>query len=231
MNDILYGFDGIFYTAVKDVSESNARMQEIMIDFVAHGKAGYEPETTKIVKGLVKEGDTCVDVGASIGYFSLLFARLVGKNGKVYSFEPVKEQHPWFINNLEINNFKDRIKLYDDAAWDKVETREMETAALLKGSKIKVSCIPLDNVLFDLPKVDFIKIDVDGAEAQALKGLQKTIAKNKDLKMIIEYYPKYLEAAGNKPEELMELLNKDFTIKEVIGDLGDGVCNYLCIRK
>lgn len=231
MNDILYVLDNIAYTVCRGIPESEGRMHEIMMDFVAHGKAGYEPETTKIVKELVKEGDVCVDVGASIGYFSLLFGKLVGKTGKVIAIEPVKEQHSWFMGNVANNNMQDIITLYNAAAWDKEELREMETAALLKGSKQKVQCLPLDKILVNLPKVDFIKIDVDGAEVQTLKGLQKTIAKNKDLKMIVEYFPKYLEAAGNKPEELMELLNKDFTIKEVIGDLGDGVCNYLCIRK
>jgi FkbM family methyltransferase len=226
-----YEFAGFRYLVYPEVKPQDVKMTEIMLDFVMHGKSGYEPETTKIVKNLVKEGDVCIDVGASIGYFSLLFAKLVGETGQVISIEPVRMQHKYFISNVEANGLQNRIKLYDCAAWDKEEEKEMFSAALLKGTGTKVKCIPLDTILDKLPKVDFIKMDVDGSEPQALKGLEKTIAKNPQLQLIIEYYPKYLELAGNNPDELMAYLKDKFTIEEVIGDLGGGCINYLCKRK
>ncbi len=223
--------DGLQFLVYPDINPKQEKMAEIMLDFVAHGKAGYEPETTKIVKGLIKEGDVCVDVGASIGYFTLLMGRLVGKTGKVIAIEPVPEQHPYLAMNVITNGLKDRVSIYNVAASDKVEDKEMFTAALLKGTNTIVHCIPLDDILADLPKVDFIKMDIDGSEPQALKGLEKTIAKNKDLKLIIEFYPKYLKAAGNSPEELLALLTKDFAIEKIEKDYGDEYWNYLCIRK
>jgi FkbM family methyltransferase len=228
---LFYEAGGFQYLVYPDIKPEQQKMAEIMLDFVMHGKAGYEPETTKIVKELVKEGDTCVDVGASIGYFTLLMGRLVGKTGQVIAVEPVPIQHPYLATNIIVNGLKDRVKIYNVAASDKVEDKEMFTAALLKGTNTKVHCIPLDDILAELPKVDFIKMDIDGSESQALKGLEKTIEKNPNLKMIIEYYPKYLEAAGNNPDELMAYLKDKFTIEEVIGDLGGGCVNYLCKRK
>jgi FkbM family methyltransferase len=228
--DIYYSKDGIMYLAYKDVSPSNVKMSEIMIDFLLHGKEGYEPETTKIVKGLIKEGDVCADIGASIGYFSLLFAKL-SKTGRVHSIEPARCQHEYFMKNMIANNVSDRVKLYDCAAWDKEEEIEMFSSALLKGTNTKVRCIPIDKILEPLDRVDFIKIDVDGSEVQTIKGLQKTIAKNPNLRMIIEYYPKYLKLAGNDPQELMALLEKDFTLTKVEKDYGNEYWNYLCIRK
>ena len=228
--NIVFAIDNMKFVICRNIPREQTKMTEIMLDFVAHGKAGYEPKTTKIVKELVKEGDVCVDVGASIGYFSILFARLAGEKGKVYAIEPVQEQHPYFLDNVALNGFQNRINLYNCAAWDKEETKEMFSAALLKETNTKVQCVPLDLILKDLPRVDFIKIDVDGSEIQALKGLEKTIAKNPNLRMIIEFYPAYLKSAGNNPEELMEILNKDFTLTK-IGDLGEDYWNYLCKRR
>jgi len=228
--NIIYVIDNMRFVICRNIDREQTKMTEIMIDFVAHGKAGYEPKTTQLVKDLVKEGDVCVDVGASIGYFSVLFGKLVGEKGKVYAIEPVKQQHPYFLDNISINGLQNIVNLYSCAAWDKEEIKEMFSAALLKETNTKVQCVPLDLITGDLPKVDFIKIDVDGSEIQVLKGMEKTIEKNPNLKMIIEYYPKYLQDAGNNPQELLDILNKNFTLEKV-GDLDENYWNYLCIKK
>ena len=66
----------------------------------------YEPNQTEIVKKYVHEGDIVVDIGAHVGYYTLLMAQLVGKNGKVYSFEPDPVNFQLLKKSVEINGFE-----------------------------------------------------------------------------------------------------------------------------
>ena len=80
----------------------------------------YEPNQTKIVKKYVHEGDVVIDVGAHVGYYTLLMAQLVGKNGKVYSFEPDPVNFELLKKSVEINGFENVI-LIQKAVSDTTE--------------------------------------------------------------------------------------------------------------
>ena len=69
----------------------------------------YNKFETEIVKNQIKESDIVIDIGAHIGYFSLIFAKLVGNNGKVFSFEPEPENYKILKKNIEINNYQNVI--------------------------------------------------------------------------------------------------------------------------
>src|SRR3990167_3189332 len=216
--------------------DSNKAMAEIIEDYRIYGQQDriWEPETTKIVKEQVKPGDVCVDVGASIGYFTLLFARQVGKDGQVYAFEPTGNQFTYLTRNVSINGYTDIVKSYKLAAWDKIEHNLIRKGSEESGSKIQANAgfenelegAVLDDVLPE--RVDFIKIDVDGSEPRVLKGLIKTIERNKNLKMVIEYYPKCIEELGNDPKEMIDILDRYFTYEQIPNDYGDGYWNYYC---
>jgi len=228
--------------------EKNLAIKEIISDYSVYKSENkiYEPETTKIIKETVKEGDICVDVGASIGYMTMQLARQTGKTGLVYAFEPTANQFPYLQRNIAINGYADRVKPFNLAAWDKNENNfiRRDTAmnketekSLGNPARIQVNDghinkpmqgVALDDVLPE--RVDFIKIDVDGSEIKVLKGLTKTFERNPKLKMIIEYYPEYQEKLGNDPEEMMALLDKYFT-HEKVGDYTDKYYNLICTRK
>jgi len=219
---IRHDIDGLKF--VYYVDKEIGFMAEIQRDIFLH--KNYEPYSTDIVKSVLKEGDVAVDVGASIGYFTLQFAKAVGKTGKVYSFEPITLQIPYLEENIRFNGFQDRVKVYNLAASD-----INGTIMINPSHKSEVQGVILDEILSDVPKIDFIKIDVDGTENQVLKGLSKTFEKNKDMKMLIEYYPKYLEMAGNSPKEFMDLVGKFFKAGRVMGEYTDDYYNLYCIRK
>ena len=80
----------------------------------------YEPNQTKIVKKYVHEGDVVIDVGAHVGYYTLLMAQLVGKNGKVYSFEPDPVNFELLKKSVEINGFEN-VVLIQKAVSDTTE--------------------------------------------------------------------------------------------------------------
>ena len=220
--------------------DDNLAIKEIIDDYLAHKSQGrdYEPETTKIVKDIIKPGDICVDVGASIGYMTLELARATGEKGHVYAFEPTNNQFPYLERNMELNGYKNRVTAYNLAAWDKQEKNFVRRDEGKPGqNRIQTNAgftKPIEGVVLDdvLPeKVDFIKMDVDGSEPRALKGLLKTFERNKNLKMIIEYYPACITGCGNDPNEMMAILDKYFTYEKIEGDYNDEYWNYLCKRK
>lgn len=218
--------DGLKFALPDD---KNQAAKEIISDYLAHKAQGrdYEPETTKVIKSLIKEGDVCVDVGASIGYMTMQMAR-ASKN-KVLAFEPTSNQCEYIQKNAELNGFD--VQVHNLAAWDSAETEfvRMENIHMNAGNETPMKGVVLDDVLPE--KVDFIKMDIDGSEPRALKGLIKTFERNPQLKMIIEYYPKCIEELGNKPQDMLDVLDKYFNYERIPGDYNDEYYNFVCTRK
>ena len=211
-----------------DAEEKNTAMKQIMDDFILHGE--YEPNTTELFREHIKEGDTCVDVGASIGYFTLLMAELTGNTGHVISLEPTKNQYPYLIKNIEANQYSHIVDAYNLGAWS--ENTEIRGKINL-GHEGNMKVITLDSLLSDpIPKkVDFIKIDTDGAEPEILKGLEQTVINNPQLKLIIEFYPKYIENLNLNPQDVIDFLDKHFTYSKIEGDYTSEYYNFFCVRK
>lgn len=189
----------------------------------------WEPETTDIVKKHVKEGDSCIDIGASIGYFTLLFARQVGSTGHVISIEPTDFQQPYLLKNIKNNGYKDRVEVHNVGAWDKTETLLMPRNAP-RYVQTESPCMAVDDIVKGR-RIDFIKLDCDGPEPKVLAGLVKTFENNSHLKMVVEYYPKYIKDAGCDPKEFREIIDRYFEFEIVEGDYSDGCWNLFCRRK
>lgn len=137
-------------------------------------------EQSSFMLDYLKEGMTVLDIGANIGYYSLIFSNIVGQNGKVYSFEPTKSTYTKFIKNIELNQCKN-IFSYNKALSNVNEKRKLyyaddhgRNAFAPEGKNTEfedVECISLDEFINQNNlKVDFIKIDVEGAELLVLKG-------------------------------------------------------------
>ncbi len=227
-NHLVFVRDGLGFVVIPNIEIKDSAIFEILLDFVAHGKE-YEPFTTKIVKDIVKPGMTCLDIGASLGYFTLQLSRQVGREGKIIAIEPTCHQFPFLVENINTNKATN-VEALNIAAWDKNEKKLMP---INSGTQFEADCKPLDEVLEakGIKEVDFIKMDIDGSEPWALRGLERTIERSKNLKMIIEFYPKYLEMAGSSEKEFLSLLDKYFTYEKIAGDYGDNYWNLLCKRK
>lgn len=191
----------------------------------------WEENTTKIVEDNVKKGDVCVDVGASQGYFAMLFARHAGPTGTIVAIEPTDFQQPYLKKNFKKNGYKNITQVHC-GAWDKDETKRMPLNAP-PYCQFKLRCRPVDDILEELGiwQVDFIKVDVDGPEPKVLRGLERTFQRSPNLKMVIELYPKYIENAGCSVEEFNEVINKYFDYTIIPDDYEDGCWNLFCIRK
>lgn len=207
-----------------NTKETSKSMQELMRDFMLHGS--YEPHTVKLVKEHVKEGDVCIDAGASLGYFTLLLARQVGEKGKVYSFEPTRNQFPYLKANVKANGYENRVEAHNLGVWNEKAVISVNGNS---GGRDGVNVVSIDSLVKE--PVDFMKMDIDGSEPKALQGMIETIERSPNLKMVIEYYPEYIEKLGNEPKEMMAILDKYFTYEKIEGDYTDTYWNYYCVRK
>ena len=192
----------------------------------AHGK---EKLTTQMFKQVVKEGDTVVDIGANIGYFTLLAARLVGKEGKVYAFEPEPRNHEVVLKNIALNGYDNVVpvqkavsnvagvvKLYlsktDVGAHTLREDHDHPQFGKSQfGEFVEVESVTLDNFFEDNKhSIDVIKMDMEGAEMLALLGMDGIIKENQNLKMFIEFYPAAIREMGCSPREFVHKLLVDY---------------------
>jgi FkbM family methyltransferase len=183
----------------------------------------YEPFETEIVKTEIRKGDIVLDIGANIGYYTLIFAKLVGPEGKVFGFEPDPDNFALLKKNVEANNYHNvvlvnkavsskngKIKLYrsddigDHRTYDSGDGRKF----------VEIEAIRLDDY-FDQgnARVDFIKMDIQGAEWEAIQGMSLLLQKNKGLRIITEFAPELLRISGIRPEDYLGLLvNHEFKI-------------------
>jgi FkbM family methyltransferase len=186
----------------------------------------FEEFETKIVKEKIKKGDVVLDIGANIGYYTLIFAKLVGEKGKVFAFEPDPTNFSILKKNIEINGYKNvvlaqkaisdkngKIKLYicednrgDHRIYDSHNNRQ----------SIEIEAIRLDDYFKDYNgNINFIKMDIQGAEGGATQGMSNILQKN-NLKVISEFWPMGLKKFGIDPEEYLKLLTSSgFRIYEV----------------
>ena len=190
-----------------------------------HGS--YEEFETETLKKIIKKNDIVLDVGANIGYFTLLFAKLVGENGKVYAFEPEPTNFDLLKKNFETNGYKNVI-LVRKALSDKTGKTKLFLSNknagehMMVGTKenrhsIEIEMITGDDYFRDFSgQINFIKMDIQGAEIDALRGMSSLLQKMNEIKIMIEFAPKWLKNFGNDPLELLSLLNEyDFKLSEI----------------
>lgn len=181
----------------------------------------YGELDTNIVKNEIKPGDIVIDVGANIGYYTLIFAKLVGKTGKVIAFEPEPKNFQLLKKNIAINELTNVI-IEQKIVSDKNEKIKLFLAdSGIVGHRInpiknttnfiEVDSVTLDNYLQinNLnKKINFLKIDVEGAEMQVLEGA-KCILENHDLKIFTEFNRLAIKKLGMDPKKMLLLLTKN----------------------
>jgi FkbM family methyltransferase len=192
----------------------------------------YERATTELFKEVLQPGMVFVDVGANIGYFSLLAAKLVGPDGKVYAFEPEPGNHGLLRKNIELNSYSN-VQTIQKAVSDKSESTLLFLSALDTGShslyseaargkqeSVEITTTSIDEFLESegWPGIDLMKIDVEGAELGVLEGMGSLVERFPALKLIVEYCPFLIQSTGANPSDLLtKLTSLGFRI-EIIDD-------------
>ncbi len=191
----------------------------------------YEPATSKLFRKLLKEGDTAVDIGANVGYFTLLASKSVGRNGRVFAFEPFSRIRGKLTANVQLNQARN-VTIRPEALSDHQGVAEFwegpndhsgvsSLRPLENASKVcRVVTTTFDN---QLPKerVSFVKIDVEGAELRVLKGMSECLRRDKP-DLIVEVTGEYLAGFGDSSALLANFLrDQGYRMFHI---LDDGLC-------
>lgn len=180
----------------------------------------HEPYTTLLFDKLVKERMTVVDIGANIGYFTLIAAGLVGEKGRVFAFEPEPQNYAVLVKNVAANGFNNvttRCMAVSDTTGNApmfIDDEDSGSHSLVKTAQrctrstmVDVTC--LDDFISDAGgTVDIVKIDAGGTEVSILSGMYNTIRANADLKIFTEFWLPGLESAGVTPQEYWDKLTQ-----------------------
>lgn len=190
----------------------------------------HESSETAYIRNVIKEGDIAIDVGAHIGYFTLIFSKLVGAKGSVFVFEPEPSSFGILQKNKDINMYSnihlinkaitdktgDKIKLYlsegnlgDHRTYDSHDNRKFVEVETIKLDDYVSDCISKD----DIDKISFIKIDTQGAEVGVIEGASNILTNNKNIKVMVEFWPLGLSLSGNSREKLLDILTNRFGFK------------------
>lgn len=192
----------------------------------------YEPPVSEVFRDYLKPGMTVIDIGANIGWFSLLSAHLVGSAGRVFSFEPGTANSRFLLLNKETNSF-DHMTLIHAAASEQIESlaysasfsngfvtdlRNADPETILNADV--VFAVPVDLIVpSDLP-VHLIKVDVEGWEMKALCGAERIIGRWKP-RIVVEFTPPALEGcSGVTGEEFLAYFKGRGYMFHIIEDKG-----------
>jgi len=253
--------------SVKQVTVNGKRMYVDLWDsavsvhlFVAHT---WEPEETSAISSRLKPGDVFVDVGANLGYFTLIASDAVGPGGKVFAFEPGPHNFSLLEKNVRINrcanvicerkavtetnrtlelhlssfNYGDHriFRSHDDADYNRGRQRQSTT----------VAGVALDSYFPPGARVDFLKLDVQGAEYFALQGMKRVLRDNPGVVVLMEFWPHALREAGVEPNALLDELEElgfhcyraeaetiaPFPHAEILQTSGDNSVNLVLSRR
>ena len=195
----------------------------------------YAPANTAgFLKNIpLEKGDIILDVGANIGWFSLLFSRYGPANIQIFAFEPDPLNYELLKKNVQQNSAT-QITCCSEALSDKVEKKTLylypsknrgrhSLLPINQGQQVEVSTTTLDTFLeehkLDYDRVKFVKIDVEGYEYFVLKGGQQLL----EYAPIIhtEFSPTYMERGDIKTADFLDLLYRENYNPRIIGEQGD----------
>jgi FkbM family methyltransferase len=182
----------------------------------------HEPATTDFLVRYLRRGDTFLDLGAHVGYFTLLAAFLVGPEGRVHAFEPSPTSSAYLQKNVDLNGLRN-VTTHCVAISDRAEQRNLCVATdghsawnslapelpAIPHVKREVRCTTLDACVRDClggASITLIKVDVEGWECCVLRGGQDVLAAAAAPPLLIEFSTVIAQRAGHTVEELRGLL-------------------------
>jgi FkbM family methyltransferase len=174
-------------------------------------------DETGILRHLVRKGMTVVDVGANQGLYTLLVASLA-RPGRVFAFEPEPLLYAQLVSNVR-ENHATNVTCSELAVSSSSRSLTLQSGRLNLGDnrivldqiqnseRVSVTASALDD-LFPDERIDFLKMDIQGWEAEALAGAKKTLTRNHDLVIMFEFWPFGLLRAGAMPADVLAFLRE-----------------------
>jgi len=182
----------------------------------------HEFLATESIKKSIKQNMVCLDVGADKGNYSLMMAKLNAK--KIYAFEPCNNVRLTLERNVSENKYEKIIHIYSVA----LSNKNGEAKLSKDGSKISSGNDNSVNIKVrkyddyktncQLENIDFVKMDIEGHELLALKGMEKTLLECKP-QLLVEVHTDFLENYGNSVNELIEYIQNKLSYKIFLIDI------------
>ena len=216
---------------------------------LAEGKL-FEPTEVQLIQLLIKQGDTVLDVGANVGYFTLLMARIVGSEGHVYAFEPSEENVALLKKNVAENGYTN-VTIVPRAVTNQTGSSSIYLSEENVGDhrvypsesarqSVSIETVSLDEFFNGKDAhIALIKMDIQGAEPMALAGMRRFLAQQPDVNLITEFWPYGITQSGHDPRAFLETMQElgfiCYEIEEgartVLGDALNATLRTLNIRK
>ena len=183
-------------------------------------EAEYEPETFEFFRENVKKGDIVLDIGGHIGLFAVVTGRLVGSEGKVYSFEPTPFTRGVLQEVVELNGLSDVVEVRSEAVSSKSgETVFFDTGDTISNAnslvktersktEIPITLISVDEFVKEKSiKANCLKIDVEGVELDVLHGARETFLNHRPV-VRLGLHPPFVTQNGQTLEEIWAILEE-----------------------
>jgi FkbM family methyltransferase len=179
----------------------------------------YDRELTRLVCRHARPGSVVIDGGAQLGYLTLRLARAVGPTGQVHAFEPDPRAAPKLREHVACNELP-WVSVSECGLLDRAGTFDLALPAILGWASVipgawgaqetaRVRMTTLDGYVsehgIDPQRISLIKLDVEGAELDALRGAHDTLAATQAA-VLVEYLPERMRHLGQDPEELFRLM-------------------------
>jgi len=181
-------------------------------------EADYEPETFRFFRANLKRGNTVLDIGGHIGLFAVVTARLVGPEGRVFSFEPTPFTRSVLQEVVDLNDCSAIVEVRVEAVSAKAgETVFFDTGDAISNAnslvktgrskaEIPVTLTSVDEFTQEKGlKIDCLKIDVEGAELDVLMGARQTFLEHRPVARL-GLHPPFIAQNGQTLEEIWETL-------------------------
>lgn len=181
-------------------------------DIILSGQ--WEPHVEALLRRILKPGMQVAEVGASIGFHTLVMAEAVGPTGHIHAFEPYPKVVPLLRNTVASNRFTDRVTLHEIAvlhapgdvrfAADPAQAGSAHLAIPMAApsytESFAVPATRLDDALADVPSLDLLRMDSEGTEGLVLLGAQQIMERSPKLVVVMEWSPAMLVARGDVAE-------------------------------
>lgn len=217
----------IFTTRKNEIKLSFNGIDRLSVPIWMLNFGNYEEEEMEMYNQLIEDGMSILDIGANIGYFSILWGKKF-PTSTIYAFEPVKETFNILKKNIRINNCvnifpfpfalsnENKSGFFCSSPEMRSIASEKNVLDYKKVEKIPVSFIKLD--FFNIENIDFVKMDAEGSEFNILKGSIESLKKFKPIVVVelFEYWDKIFEY---HPNEVIEFL-KEFGYRSFLPENG-----------
>jgi FkbM family methyltransferase len=211
------------------------RKSDFFIGRAIAEQKNYEPHVSRLIQQMLHRDDYFVDIGANIGYFTLMAAAIVGPEGRVFAFEPNHNNCALIERSIAVNGF-DNIRLFPYAAAEKNQVFLLWAAELNSNGTLaefdpevatnlsslqEVQAVAADEALAGISKIDVIKMDIEGAEPRAWQGMLRLVRKHRPV-IILEFSPDLiLETSHLEAAVFYEMIRKEgydlFLLDPILG--------------